>query len=297
MDLSREKEIETKILKLAQVILRVEATNLSNSYIQNLCRYLKYQSSQSSSNLHQHAIKIRLREQILSNYSPTYASSTALMTEKTQDGVINVTKFDEEVDNLRKKSSRYLNSFLVIFQAICFKNPFNSHSKYFPLVSNQQEKKSTQPPSEPSLSTASANLHLGTTTLPIGIPPRLNEDEVTLLNDHTLWISKDVEYLILRDLLLIFQGINGVHIKLDDRSQAYIIDPDIIVPPPARDVVLCLCELGWLYGRVAQYLKILERDDTRGLIAQAFGHTLQVYLFTDSIILFLSTHLMITFVS
>jgi gamma-tubulin complex component 3 len=71
------------------------------------------------------------------------------------------------------------------------------------------------------------------------------------------------------------QGINGVHIKLDDRSQAYILNPDLIIPPPARDVVLCLCELGWLYGRVVAYLKSLEKEEIKGLIAQAFGHTLQ----------------------
>jgi hypothetical protein len=76
--------------------------------------------------------------------------------------------------------------------------------------------------------------------------------------------------------MLVGQGINGVHIKLDDRSQSYILDPDLIIPPPARDVVLCLCELGWLYGRVAIYLRSLEKDETRGLVAQAFGHTLQV---------------------
>jgi hypothetical protein len=45
-----------------------------------------------------------------------------------------------------------------------------------------------------------------------------------------------------------------------------------------RDTVLCICELGWLYGRVAAYLKDIFAlaTDSRGVVVQAFGFALQV---------------------
>lgn len=44
-----------------------------------------------------------------------------------------------------------------------------------------------------------------------------------------------------------------------------------------RDVTLCICELGWLFCRVSNYLKKLfaGATDAHGLIAQAFGFAIQ----------------------
>ena len=44
---------------------------------------------------------------------------------------------------------------------------------------------------------------------------------------------------------------------------------------PARDTVLCLCELGWLYSKVEAYIKRAENAEIRGLVVQAFGFSLQ----------------------
>jgi len=47
-----------------------------------------------------------------------------------------------------------------------------------------------------------------------------------------------------------------------------------------RDTVLCICELGWLYNRVAGYLKssFAVSTDSNGVVVQAFGFALQVYI-------------------
>lgn len=88
------------------------------------------------------------------------------------------------------------------------------------------------------------------------------------------WINPETEALLLQDLIFVFQGIAGRHIKYDPRSEQYVVDPALQLRDPARDTVLCLCELGWLYGKVHAYMQRAERE-TRGLVVQAFGFALQ----------------------
>lgn len=74
------------------------------------------------------------------------------------------------------------------------------------------------------------------------------------------------------------QGIAGKHIKYDAKTESYVIDPSLKLNATVRDTVLCLCELGWLYGRVAAYLRstMANPADTTGVIVQAFCFALQV---------------------
>lgn len=75
------------------------------------------------------------------------------------------------------------------------------------------------------------------------------------------------------------QGVTGKHIKYDSRTESYVVDPMLQLPLPARDIVLCICELGWLYNKVSAYLKTVFQGggpDSKGLIVQAFGFALQV---------------------
>jgi hypothetical protein len=50
----------------------------------------------------------------------------------------------------------------------------------------------------------------------------------------------------------------------------------MVLPPPARDLVLCLCEVGWLYSKIETYIRTVDNAETKGLIAQALGYSLQV---------------------
>lgn len=49
--------------------------------------------------------------------------------------------------------------------------------------------------------------------------------------------------------------------------------------PTVRDIVLCICELGWLFNRISDYLKVIftGSTDSKGLVVQAFGFALQVF--------------------
>ena len=81
------------------------------------------------------------------------------------------------------------------------------------------------------------------------------------------------------------QGISSKRIRYDSRSEAYVIDPSLHLQSSVRDTVLSLCELGWLFGRVTAYVNQEEAlASTRGLVTQAFGFALQVFLIENIIL-------------
>jgi hypothetical protein len=95
--------------------------------------------------------------------------------------------------------------------------------------------------------------------------------------DQSTWVSRDVEMKLLVDLVYILQGINGKHIRFDPRSESYVVDPALMLKPSIKDIVFCICELGWLYCRVSDYIKavVAPNSDIPGLVVQAFCYGLQ----------------------
>ena len=105
-------------------------------------------------------------------------------------------------------------------------------------------------------------------------------DFLELLASHKdvldgFWLSAELELELMRDLLFVFQGVPGKHIKYDPRSDGYLIDPALSLRSHTRDLVLCLCELGWLFARVQAYVQRAETDRFRGLVVHALGFALQ----------------------
>lgn len=78
------------------------------------------------------------------------------------------------------------------------------------------------------------------------------------------------EQSLLRDILYVFQGIEGKMIRYDDESEGYRIDPLIGVPFPIRDFIDKLNELGWLYRKVKKFLDARIGDKALGLVGQSF---------------------------
>ncbi|CAG8720812.1 18621_t:CDS:10, partial [Dentiscutata erythropus] len=105
------------------------------------------------------------------------------------------------------------------------------------------------------------------------LPPKtiLTKQLATLENN-----SEISEALLLRDIVFIFQGIDGQYIKYDKNS--YIIDPKAEISRSTRDILHRLSELGWLYRRVNDFVNdfVINVNDTPiGLVAQAFCSALQ----------------------
>ena len=78
------------------------------------------------------------------------------------------------------------------------------------------------------------------------------------------------EQLLIRDVLMVFQGIDGKLLKFDSSADGYRITTDIGVLLPVRDLVYKLAELGWLFRRVRKFLDARAGDKALGLVGQSF---------------------------
>jgi len=88
----------------------------------------------------------------------------------------------------------------------------------------------------------------------------------------------DSEQQLVRAVLYALQGIDGHLIKLNEGNQSFTVASLKSLSPEKRKMVLILCELGWLYRHVAQYVKNTVRDESRGLVSQSFCGALQAEL-------------------
>lgn len=61
---------------------------------------------------------------------------------------------------------------------------------------------------------------------------------------------------MIRDLLFVFQGIDGKMITYSFAEDAFQLAPSLMVSPSARKIINELCELGWLYKKVNDWLNV-----------------------------------------
>ena len=61
---------------------------------------------------------------------------------------------------------------------------------------------------------------------------------------------------MVRDLLFVFQGIQGSYIQYSTIEDAFCLRPNLIVSHSTRKIVNELCELGWLYKKVSEWMKL-----------------------------------------
>ena len=77
-----------------------------------------------------------------------------------------------------------------------------------------------------------------------------------------------VENSLLKDLLFVFQGIDGTHIRYDLATDSFVIQK-VKLSPPLREIANKLCELGWLYRKIQLRLNALATHANLGLIEQS----------------------------
>ncbi|XP_065887804.1 gamma-tubulin complex component 3 homolog isoform X2 [Dysidea avara] len=75
---------------------------------------------------------------------------------------------------------------------------------------------------------------------------------------------------LVRDLLYVFQGIDGHIIRYDASSDHYLIDKKVSVSASIKELCHKLAELGWLFHKVKQYVEARSRDKAFGLVGQGF---------------------------
>ncbi|KAI8900737.1 Spc98 family-domain-containing protein [Globomyces pollinis-pini] len=105
--------------------------------------------------------------------------------------------------------------------------------------------------------------------------------KASVFNQYYKPVSQDVIKLtesdLLRDLLYVFQGINGKYIKYCEKEEKFKLDNDVSIPKPTRLLVDHLCKLGWLYKNIHSSFDRYQKT-TMGLFQQSFISNVQTEL-------------------
>jgi gamma-tubulin complex component 3 len=86
------------------------------------------------------------------------------------------------------------------------------------------------------------------------------------------------EALLVRDLIFVFQGIDGKYIHYSKSEDGYRVDPKVGVPRSVREECHKLGELGWLFRKVRSFTENKKLEKTAGLVVNSFCHALSVEL-------------------
>ncbi|KAM6958543.1 gamma-tubulin complex component 3 [Tautogolabrus adspersus] len=78
------------------------------------------------------------------------------------------------------------------------------------------------------------------------------------------------EAALVRDILYVFQGIDGKFIKMSVQEDCYKIDGKVVLCKSLRDTCSRLAELGWLHNNVRKYTDTRSLDRAFGLVGQSF---------------------------
>lgn len=78
------------------------------------------------------------------------------------------------------------------------------------------------------------------------------------------------EAALVRDILYVFQGIDGKFIKMNSQDNCYKIDAKVVLSKSLRDTSSRLAELGWLHNKVRKYTDARSLDRAFGLVGQSF---------------------------
>lgn len=87
--------------------------------------------------------------------------------------------------------------------------------------------------------------------------------------------SKKGEIDFIKDILFAFQGIDGNSVVFSQMDECYIVQPQLHVSEAIRRVVSELCEVGWLYRQVSDYVARQVEDPNAGLVQRGFCSALQ----------------------
>lgn len=80
---------------------------------------------------------------------------------------------------------------------------------------------------------------------------------------------------LLRDLIFIFQGIDGQYIKFNQSINDYGFIPGVSVSIPMQEMVFKLADIGWLYIKIRDFIKQNVDNPTIGLVGQSLCAALQ----------------------
>ncbi|XP_039082568.1 gamma-tubulin complex component 3 isoform X2 [Hyaena hyaena] len=78
------------------------------------------------------------------------------------------------------------------------------------------------------------------------------------------------EAALVRDIVYVFQGIDGKHVKMDSTENRYKVEAKANLSKSLRDTTVRLAELGWLHNKIRKYTDQRSLDRSFGLVGQSF---------------------------
>ncbi|XP_052801228.1 gamma-tubulin complex component 3 homolog isoform X1 [Mya arenaria] len=105
------------------------------------------------------------------------------------------------------------------------------------------------------------------------VVPRGGRSTVKAQGENTSFEIPETE--LVRDLVYVFQGIEGKWVHFDPSKDGYKVDAQAGIPKAIRQLVSKLAECGWLFNKVKNYVETRSADKTFGLVGQSFCAALQ----------------------
>ncbi|KAJ3331503.1 hypothetical protein HDU76_003008 [Blyttiomyces sp. JEL0837] len=109
-------------------------------------------------------------------------------------------------------------------------------------------------------------------------PPNTTFRDVA--NKHYFGQDEVTERKLLRDVLYVFQGIDGTYVKFNAKTGAIELDSQMNLPISTMENLHRLGELGWLYRQIAAFAnpETNNLDASGGLILQSFASAINTEL-------------------
>uniref|UniRef100_A0A5F9CUW0 Tubulin gamma complex component 3 n=1 Tax=Oryctolagus cuniculus TaxID=9986 RepID=A0A5F9CUW0_RABIT len=118
--------------------------------------------------------------------------------------------------------------------------------------------------------TLSANQPSSQASTSKGIPNSASRNTTRPRRDgDTGGTSEVTEAALVRDILYVFQGIDG-KIKMSNTENCYKVEGKANLSKSLRDTAVRLAELGWLHNKIRKYTDHRSLDRSFGLVGQSF---------------------------
>ncbi|XP_023608220.1 gamma-tubulin complex component 3 isoform X5 [Myotis lucifugus] len=109
------------------------------------------------------------------------------------------------------------------------------------------------------------------TTTSKGIPNTVSRNVTRPRRDWDAGGTSEVtEAALVRDILYVFQGIDGKIIKMNNTENCYKAEGKANLNKSLRDTTARLAELGWLHNKIRKYTDQRSLDRSFGLVGQSF---------------------------
>ncbi len=101
------------------------------------------------------------------------------------------------------------------------------------------------------------------------------KNQSTIVVDPSKTTQLITEKELINDLMFVFQGINGHYISFDPKKDSFILNQLIPFNENIIDIIGELCELGWLYKNVSNYLNFFNQSNIPSQFIQSFTYAIQ----------------------